>query len=55
MNVMITLHTMKGKKMMNDNEILKYLLRCLKATTKEEKEKISQECWEKALDKANPM
>lgn len=40
---------------MNDNEILKYLLQGLEATTKEEKEKISQECWEKALDKANPM
>lgn len=31
--------------MMNGSEIL----------TKEEKEKISQECWEKALDKMNPM
>lgn len=29
---------------MNDNEILKYLLQCLEATTKKEKEKISQEC-----------
>lgn len=41
----------EGKKMMNDNEILKYLLQCLEATTKEEKEKI----WEKALDKTNLM
>ena len=36
---------------MNDNEILKYLLQCLEATTKEEKEKISQEVWEKLLTK----
>ena len=27
---------------MNDNEILKYLLQCLEATTKEEKEKIGK-------------
>lgn len=24
-------------------------------STKEKKEKISQECWKKALDKTNPM
>lgn len=40
---------------MNDNEILKYLLQCLEATTKEEKEKISQECWEKVLDKTSSV
>lgn len=40
---------------MNDSEILRYLLRCLEAPTKEEKEKISQECWEKTLDKTDPM
>ena len=45
----------KERKKMNDNEILKYLLQCLEATTKEEKEKISQECWEKALDKTSPV
>lgn len=43
MNAMTTLHAMGKRKKMNDNEILKYLLQCLEATTKEEKEKIFQE------------
>lgn len=40
---------------MNDNEILKYLLQCLEAATRKEKEKISQEGQKRALDKTNPI